>query len=124
MAAPSQTDAILIPPPPPEKPAPPAVASATTLQAPTSVAPTVNVGAYAVQLGAFKDMATANAQWQKLQTTYPAQLGPLSAKVDQVDVQGKGTLYRLKGGYVSQAQAKTICDALKAQNTICLVAPK
>jgi hypothetical protein len=77
-----------------------------------------------VQLGAFKDKETATSEWKRLQNLFPGQLGGLSPVIEQIDVPGKGALYRLRGGSLSAAQAKTTCDALKAQNVSCLVAAK
>jgi hypothetical protein len=77
-----------------------------------------------VQLGAFKDMATAHSEWQRLQNAFPAQLGALMPAVEKIDVPGKGTLYRLRGTSLTAAQAKATCEALKAQNVSCLVAAR
>jgi len=117
--SPEATVAALIPPTPPEKPTPPPLSTASATPATVSASLP-----YAVQLGAFKDKETATSEWKRLQNLFPAQLGGLSPVIEQIDVPGKGALYRLRGGSLSAAQAKTTCDALKAQNVSCLVAAK
>lgn len=74
-----------------------------------------------IQLGALKSKAAAESSWKKLQQAHPDQLGALTSSVKEAKVAGKGTLYRLRGGPVTESEAKSICDALKATKTDCIV---
>jgi cell division septation protein DedD len=74
---------------------------------------------YAVQLGAFGSAASANREWQRLRSRFGAQLSGLSPQV----VRGgysSGDLYRLQARAGGEAQARAICDSLKAQSQPCV----
>lgn len=77
---------------------------------------------YAIQLGAFGNSGSANREWQRLKLRFGAQLSGLSPQV----VRGGttlGQLYRLQARTGSEAQARSICDALKAQSQPCVPVP-
>lgn len=74
---------------------------------------------YAVQLGAFGSAASANREWQRLRSRFGSQLSGLSPQV----VRGgnsSGELYRLQARAGGEAQARAICDSLKAQSQPCV----
>jgi cell division septation protein DedD len=74
---------------------------------------------YAVQLGAFGTAASANHEWLRLQSRFGAQLAGLSPRV----VAGEGSagqLYRLQARAGGEAQARSICDSLRAQGQPCV----
>ncbi|HEX4618979.1 MAG TPA: SPOR domain-containing protein, partial [Steroidobacteraceae bacterium] len=74
---------------------------------------------YAVQLGAFGSAAGANREWQRLRSRFGAQLSGLSPQV----VRGgssSGDLYRLQARAGGEAQARALCDSLKAQSQPCV----
>lgn len=76
-------------------------------------------GRYAVQLGAFGTQASADREWQRLQSRFSSQLSGLSPQV----VPGgssAGQLYRLQAGASGEQQARAICDSLKAQSQPCV----
>lgn len=78
-------------------------------------------GAYRVQLSSMRSAADADAAWAKLQKTYPDLLGNLSLNVEKVDLEGKGTFYRVQAGQLSEQAAKDLCAELKRRKADCLV---
>lgn len=75
---------------------------------------TTMVGGYYVQLGSVRARDGAAGEWAKLQKSFAA-LSPLSMRVQEADLGAKGKFYRIQGGPVTEAQAKKICDSVKAQ---------
>lgn len=93
--------------------------------APVEAAPPAasTAGGYVVQLAAFRDEASARAEFRKLQKKYTALAG-LSADIQRADLGAKGIYYRLRGGYMDKAKASDLCAGLKAQGQACLVKPR
>ena len=78
-------------------------------------------GDYAVQLGAFRTAAAAEAGWKLLSGKHAGQLGQLSHYVVPVELGEKGRLYRLQAGpFASRAQADEKCPELKRLAVDCL----
>ncbi len=95
----------------------PAPGAAPAVPLPASGASSGRV--YAVQLGAFGTPDSANREWQRLKVRFGAQLSGLAPQV----VRGGssfGQLYRLQARAVGEAQARAICEALKAQSQPCV----
>jgi len=120
----------MTPPPVPESvmpvaPVPPAPAPvATAPVAPAPVVAPATGGSY-VQLGSVKSRPDAEGLWKKLQAASPAQLGSLAVRIQEATIADKGTFYRIQGGPVDEAQAKSICQTLNAQKAgSCLVVKK
>lgn len=82
-----------------------------------SSTPVKAAGAYYIQLGSVKDRAGAEAEWRKVQKEFPAQLGDLTLRVQEANLGARGTFYRIQGGPVDQASAKTICNSLAAKRS-------
>lgn len=74
---------------------------------------------YAVQLGAFGTQASADREWQRLQSRFSSQLSGLSPQVVSAGTSA-GNLYRLQAGASGERQARAICDSLKAQSQPCV----
>ncbi|HUL45594.1 MAG TPA: SPOR domain-containing protein [Steroidobacteraceae bacterium] len=85
-------------------------ASAGSVQVPTS---------YAIQLGAFGTSGSANREWQHLRMRFGPQLSGLSPQIVRAG-SSLGELYRLQARTGSEAQARSICSALKAQSQPCV----
>jgi cell division septation protein DedD len=103
-------------------PAVPAAAAAPRLAAPEPprAASFASAGrGYAVQLGAFGSQASATREWQRLQSRFGAQLSGLSPQVVAAD-SSAGQLYRLQARAGGEAQARAICDSLRAQSQPCV----
>ena len=100
------------------EPAAGTVQAAPVPAAPVPAAP-VPAGGYAIQLGAFGTSDSANREWQQLKFRFGPQLSGLSPQI----VRGGnslGQLYRLQARTGSEAQARSICKALKAQSQPCV----
>jgi hypothetical protein len=74
---------------------------------------------YSVQLGAFGTAASADREWQRLQTRFSTQLSGLAPQVVSAGT-ASGQLYRLQASAAGEAQARAICDSLKAQLQPCV----
>jgi len=77
-------------------------------------APKASAGGFYVQMGSVKERAGAEGEWKKLQKSFSA-LSPLGMRVQEADLGAKGKFFRIQGGPVTEAQAKSICDSVKAQ---------
>jgi len=101
---------------------PPAAATAAAPAAAFAAGPTTGAsagGRYAVQLGAFGSEASADREWQRLQSRFGSQLSGLSPQVVPAGT-STGQLYRLQAPAAGEAQARAICDSLKAQSQPCV----
>lgn len=74
---------------------------------------------YAVQLGAFGTPGSATREWHRLKARFGPQLAPLSPQVVRGDASSH-QLYRLQARAGNEAQARAICDALRAQSQPCV----
>lgn len=102
----------------------PAAAGATPAVAadPAPARPAFSASAgkgYAVQLGAFGTAGSANREWHRLKLRFGPQLAGLSPQVVRAD-SPSGQLYRLQARASGEAQARAICDSLKAQSQPCV----
>jgi len=105
---------------PPQNAAPPAASAAASAFPAGSTAAASTAGSrYAVQLGAFGSEASADREWQRLQSRFGSQLSGLSPQVVAAE-SSTGQLYRLQAPAAGEAQARAICDSLKAQSQPCV----
>jgi hypothetical protein len=95
-----------------EKPQPKAV-TATAAPAQPANAGAAVAGVY-IQLGAFRELGDAKADWARLQKKFPESLGKLSMRTERADLGAKGVFYRLQAGKLPDVRAKEICSQLKA----------
>lgn len=78
--------------------------------------------AWRIQISAVKSMESANEEWKRQASKYPDLLGKLSLEVQKIEVQGKGTFYRVRGGPLTdQDAARKLCDDLKKKKVSCIV---
>jgi SPOR domain len=98
-----------------------AAPSGTAAAPPASAMPAPAAGGsrYAVQLGAFGTPASADREWQRLQSRFGPQLSGLSPQVVPAGT-SSGPLYRLQALSGGEAQARAICDSLRAQSQPCV----
>jgi cell division protein FtsN len=73
---------------------------------------------YAVQLGAFGTPGSANREWERLKFRYAAKLAGLTPQVVRAGT--SSGLYRLQARASGEAQARSICEWLKAQSQPCV----
>lgn len=71
-------------------------------------------GGFYVQLGSVRAREGADGEWKKLQKSFSG-LSSLNLRVQEADLGAKGKFFRIQGGPVSEAQAKSICDSIKTQ---------
>jgi len=109
-------------------PSAPSRGAATSPPAPPSPAPAgatgaepAVTGAYSVQLGAFTTHAKALGQWRRLSARFATELQGAVSDVER----GKGphgrNLYRLKVKGLTEARARSICEALRKHSQACVV---
>jgi len=75
---------------------------------------------FRVQLAAMRSETHAREMWQKYLTRHPAILGKLQLSVEPARVNGV-TCYRVQGGPLTQAAARSICDELSRDKQACMV---
>ncbi len=102
------------------KPAPVPAPQPAAIKPATPVPATSGNGV--VQLGALPDEDMVDREWDRLVKKHADLLGGLKKSVVEVDVPGKGTLYRLRvSGLRDSKAANELCTKLKARNQPCLV---
>jgi tetratricopeptide (TPR) repeat protein len=78
---------------------------------------TMSDGTATVQLGAFRDEASANAAWKSLAEKSSGALDGLAPQIVAADIPGKGTFYRLR---TASDDALALCAKLKQRAIACL----
>lgn len=69
-----------------------------------------------IQLGSLRSRESAEAEWKKMQSAFPAQLGDLTLRVEEADLGDRGKFYRMQGGPVASAKvAAGICQAISSK---------
>ena len=97
----------------------PAVKPAPATASRKSHVASTGVGAHYVQLGAYSSRATAESQWKRLSAQFSRELGALRPRY----VAAKshlGDVVRLQLAVSSRAQAKALCEKLKAHAQPCM----
>jgi hypothetical protein len=78
------------------------------------------MGAYTLQIGAYKNRIDADVARKAYQAKYAALLLRYSSNVQRVDLGDKGTWYRLRiSGFGNHEAASALCDQLKSQGDDC-----
>jgi SPOR domain len=107
------------------KPKPAVVADATPAAAETDATPKFETapagGGWAVQLAGARSESEAQATLSRLQSKYSGDLGSASLSVHKAEVNGD-TVYRVRAGGLSKADAHSLCTKLKASGGDCFVA--
>jgi hypothetical protein len=81
-------------------------------------------GGWVVQLGAVHSEKEAQAEWSRVHGANKDTLSGLSSDIVRVDLGAKGIFWRVRGGPVDEAQARTICAQLTKRNQGCIIARK
>ena len=100
---------------------PVAVKTETAAAKPAAQASAATGGNVYIQLGSYRSTDGAATDWKKLKQKHPELLKGLDMRTQRVDLGEKGVFNRLQAGKVSEARAKEICDALKADAGNCIV---
>ncbi|MFD1486913.1 SPOR domain-containing protein, partial [Ancylobacter vacuolatus] len=83
----------------------------------------VPAGAYVVQIAAVRSEAEAQATWRTAQSRYSDLLRNQPFSVKRADLGDKGIYYRAQvGNFSAREGAVSLCEALRAQGTTCMVA--
>jgi cell division septation protein DedD len=88
-------------------------ASSTSISAPSA-------NTFGIQLGAFSTEEKANAEWQRLQSSFATELGALRAHLVPVTT-AAGNLVRLQAHVESETRARAVCAALIEKSQACVV---
>ncbi len=108
-------------PTPAPAPAPTPEPPATPAPAPTAAVPAAISNAWRIQIAALRSESAATAEWGRQVSRNQALLGNLSLQVQKVDITGKGTFFRVRGGPLgSKAEAHALCAKLKAEKVNCI----
>lgn len=99
----------------------PAAKTETAATKPAAQASAPAGGNVYIQLGSYRSTDGAATDWKKLKQKHPELLKGLDMRTQRVDLGDKGVFNRLQAGKVSEARAKEICDALKADANNCIV---
>ncbi|CAA7616989.1 SPOR domain-containing protein [Magnetospirillum sp. SS-4] len=114
-AKPNPADQVITPaqvasaPPPPPVPAAP------------SPAKTATFGDYAVQLGAVRAQDLAEKEWLRIQKGNADLLGNLKPDIVKVELEGKGTYWRIRGVPLTEQAARQICAEMALRNQGCIL---
>jgi hypothetical protein len=97
--------------------------SANDPTSPQTTGAVSGAGAYTVQLAAPASEKEAQSASTRLQAKYSAELGGLQPSIHAADLNGK-SIYRVRVGSLSRADAVTLCMKLKASggDAACFVA--
>ena len=74
-----------------------------------------------IQLGAFRDQASAAEGWNKIVAEAGGALAGMSPNIVPVDLPGKGRLWRLRSSVGGEAAASKLCAALTTRGLSCMV---
>ncbi len=107
-------------------PTPTEMAAAKPETAPAAVpsAGAESAGAgFALQIGAYKSQAEADAAWAAYKAKHTTLVSSYSSNTVKVDLGAKGTWYRLRiGPFQSREDAIALCDKLKTEGGSCFLA--
>ncbi|MBI2236889.1 MAG: SPOR domain-containing protein [Magnetospirillum sp.] len=116
--------AVKAPPPKVAVAAPPQVA-AVTPPPPAAAAPKAPAaGDYVIQLGAVRAADAAEKEWGRIQKANHDLLGALKPDIMRVELEGKGTFWRVRAGPLSEAAARQLCTELSGRGQGCILARK
>ncbi|WP_425404726.1 SPOR domain-containing protein [Hwanghaeella sp.] len=127
----AETDTVATITPPPAEPKPEPVAEPPAPQPTAEAAPEPKAVAaltdgalsekWRVQVGAVRSQDAAEKEWARIVGKNKDLLGDLTLQVQEVDVTGKGTFFRIRGGPMAdKAAAESLCGKLKAGNIPCI----
>lgn len=74
-----------------------------------------------IQLASVTEQRVAQSEMQKLQSKFASQLGGTKLHVVKAELGAKGVYYRVQSDGMSEANAKSICTALKLQKAGCII---
>lgn len=88
----------------------------------TQTAQVGQVSGFKVQLASLQDPEGAQQEWKRLQGLHPELLGNLAMQTQKVEIEGRGTFYRIQAGPLpSRETADDLCALLKGRDQPCIV---
>jgi cell division septation protein DedD len=79
-------------------------------------------GAYVMQLASVRSEETARSEWARMQSEHDLLLGDMPLFIQQVELEGRGTYFRIQTGpFPSRSTAQDLCAQLKTAGQDCLV---
>ncbi len=80
-------------------------------------------GAFRIQVGALRERDEAERELARIQKSNSDLLGNLTPEIVTVEVDGKGTFYRMRlGSFASDPAARALCEQLAGRKVGCIVA--
>ena len=70
------------------------------------------VANFRVQVGALRDPAAAEKEWQRLQKAFPDVLKNLGVWIEKVDLGARGIFHRIQAGPLTREEATEVCDKM------------
>lgn len=71
---------------------------------------------FGLQLASYRSLSSARRSWEKLQAKHPSLLKDLVLRVQQAQIAGRGTYYRLQvGPFPNELTALDVCQQLRQQ---------
>ena len=77
-----------------------------------------------VQLASIQDESKTPKAWQDLQQKYGNILDSVSYRTQKIDIENKGTFYRVQGGPLTKDAATKLCDDIKTKGGSCFLVQK
>jgi len=77
-----------------------------------------------VQLASIQDESKTPKAWQDLQQKYGSILDSISYRTQKVDIENKGTFYRVQGGPLTKDAATKLCKDIKIKDGNCFIVQK
>ncbi len=88
----------------------------------SAIPATTDANRFAVHLASYRNRQGAIDGWSELRGRFGPVLNGLQPRVAEVDIEGRGTFYRLKAGpFANWASANETCDYLRAESWSCAV---
>ena len=117
------------PAPPPAEPvagsepaAPEQPAAAEPAAPAPAPAPQIAAGDFLIQLASLTSQDAAQRAWSTLQQKHASLLGDMALNIQEANIEGKGTYYRVQAGPLpNRATADDMCARLKAEQQDCIV---
>ena len=79
-------------------------------------------GSFVMQLASVRSPDTARSEWARMQAEHDLLLGDMPLFIQQVELEGRGTYFRIQTGpFPSRSTAQDLCAQLKTAGQDCLV---
>lgn len=97
------------------------VAAQPVQQAAAPAASSIAAGTYVVQVTSQRSQEQAQAAYNALQRKYPSVLGAQTPVIEPIEIEGRGTFYRVRIPAGSKDAADALCGNLQSAGGDCFV---